>query len=137
MSLRAEDVSWSAGGRTIVDGVSLEVVAGSTLGLLGPNGSGKSSLLRLLAGVRRPTSGVVALDGRDLRMLRRREVARRVAVVEQHATTEVDLTVLDVVRLGRIPHRTAWSTTSRRRNGWARPMIAERAIRPATAPTRL
>jgi iron complex transport system ATP-binding protein len=108
VSLQAQDVSWSVGGRTIVDGVTLDVEPGATLGLLGPNGSGKSSLLRLLAGVRRPASGTVLLDGRDLRELRRREVARRVAVVEQHATTEVDLRVIDVVRLGRIPHRAAW-----------------------------
>jgi iron complex transport system ATP-binding protein len=106
--LQAREVSWGAGGRTIVDRVSLDVVPGGTLGLLGPNGSGKSSLLRLLAGVRRPASGAVLLDGVDLRTLRRRDVARRVAVVEQHATTEVDLRVRDVVALGRTPHRAVW-----------------------------
>jgi iron complex transport system ATP-binding protein len=109
VSLRARDVSWSAAGRRIVDGVSLDVDPGATVGLLGPNGSGKSSLLRLLAGVRRPDGGAVLLDGRELGTLRRRDVARRVAVVEQHATTELDLTVLDAVRLGRVPHRHALS----------------------------
>ena len=109
MSLQARAVSWSAAGRLIVDGVSLDIEPFSTLGLLGPNGSGKSSLLRLLGGVRRPAGGLVLLDGQDIRHLGRRHVARRLAVVEQHATTDVDLTVLDVVRLGRIPHRRAWS----------------------------
>jgi len=107
--LAAEAVRWSAGGALVVDGVSLALRAGETLGLLGPNGSGKSSLLRLLAGLRRPDGGAVALDGRELRALRRGEVARRVAVVEQQAATEVDLTVEQVVRLGRIPHRGAWT----------------------------
>ncbi|HST40753.1 MAG TPA: ABC transporter ATP-binding protein [Conexibacter sp.] len=109
MSLHARAVSWSAGGALIVDGVTLEVPVGATLGLLGPNGSGKSSLLRLLAGLRRPSGGAVLLDGAELGGLRRREVARRVAVVAQQAGTEVDLTVEQVVRLGRIPHRGAWS----------------------------
>ena len=109
MTLEARDLSWSAGGKLIVDGVSVQVDEGSTLGLLGPNGSGKSSLLRLLSGLRRPEGGSVLIDGRELGDLRRRDVARRMAVVEQHAGTEVDLTVLDVVRLGRIPHRRAWS----------------------------
>jgi iron complex transport system ATP-binding protein len=108
VSLQARDVNWSAGERLIVDGIALDVARGSTVGLLGPNGSGKSTLLRLLAGIRRPDGGTILLDGDDLRSLRRRDVARRLATVEQHAATEIDLTVLDVVRLGRIPHRRAW-----------------------------
>ncbi|MBB4661307.1 ABC transporter ATP-binding protein [Conexibacter arvalis] len=109
MTLAAREVSWSAGGRLIVDGVSVALRDGETLGLLGPNGSGKSSLLRLLAGLRGTDGGAVLLDGRELRTLRRGEVARRVAVVEQQASTEVDLTAEQVVRLGRIPHRGSWS----------------------------
>ncbi|MEI5100164.1 ABC transporter ATP-binding protein [Streptomyces sp. PmtG] len=108
--LRAERVSRAAGGRLLVDGVTLAPRPGTVVGLLGPNGSGKSTLLRLLAGVLAPTSGVVTLDDRTLRDLGRREVARRLAVVEQQAGTQADLTVRDVVRLGRVPHRRAWST---------------------------
>ncbi|MEU1022147.1 ABC transporter ATP-binding protein, partial [Streptomyces sp. NPDC005904] len=70
---------------------------------------GKSTLLRLLAGVLAPAAGVVTLDGRPLADTPRRAVARRIAVVEQHASTQVELTVRDVVRLGRVPHRRAWS----------------------------
>ncbi|MCL8249763.1 ABC transporter ATP-binding protein [Aeromicrobium fastidiosum] len=112
MSLSTRDVTWSIGGRRIVDGVTLDVSPGTVVGLLGPNGSGKSSLLRLLAGTRAPSDGQVLLDGVDLARLRRRDVARRVAVVEQHAQTELDLVVSDVVRLGRIPHRSTWSPES-------------------------
>ncbi|WP_288471054.1 ATP-binding cassette domain-containing protein, partial [uncultured Pseudomonas sp.] len=59
MSLAARDVAWSAGGQPILAGVTLAVPPGGVLGLLGPNGSGKSSLLRLLAGLRRPEEGRV------------------------------------------------------------------------------
>ncbi|WP_299539231.1 ABC transporter ATP-binding protein [uncultured Streptomyces sp.] len=107
--LRADRVSRRAGGRLILDGVTLAPAPGSTLGLLGPNGSGKSTLLRVLAGVLPPGGGFVTLDGRDLAATGRRAVAQRVAVVDQHAVTQVELSVLDVVRLGRIPHRRAWS----------------------------
>ncbi|TDQ54229.1 ABC transporter ATP-binding protein [Actinorugispora endophytica] len=128
VGLRAEDVSWAVGGRMIVDGVSVEPRTGDTVGLLGPNGSGKSTLLRLLAGVRPASSGVVRLDGDPLGALGRRAVARRVAVVEQHSATQVDMTVLDVVRLGRIPHRRAWS---------ARSAEDDEAVRDAIGYTRL
>jgi len=110
--LRAERVARAAGGRLIVDGVSLAPPPGSCVGLLGPNGSGKSTLLRLLAGVLAPASGVVMLDGRPLAELHRRAVARRIAVVEQDAATQSELTVREVVGLGRIPHRRPWSGTS-------------------------
>lgn len=107
--LRADRVTREAGGRLIVDGVTLAPPPGATVGLLGPNGSGKSTLLRILAGVLAPTAGVVTLDGDPLRDVGRRTVARRVAVVDQDATTQVELSVEEVVRLGRIPHRRAWS----------------------------
>nr|WP_156726307.1 ABC transporter ATP-binding protein [Streptomyces apocyni] len=108
-TLAADRVSRAIDGRLILDGVSLTPRPGSVTGLLGPNGSGKSTLLRLLSGVLAPVSGVVTLDGRPLPEWGRRAVARRVAVVEQHADTLVELTVLEVVRLGRIPYRRAWT----------------------------
>ncbi|MFS8200062.1 ABC transporter ATP-binding protein [Streptomyces sp. CWNU-52B] len=110
--LRARRVSRTADGRLILDGVSISPATGATVGLLGPNGSGKSTLLRLLSGVLAPASGVVTLDGRPLAELGRRDLARRVAVVEQQADTQVELSVLDVVRLGRTPHRRAWTPPS-------------------------
>ncbi|WP_370409979.1 ABC transporter ATP-binding protein [Streptomyces fradiae] len=107
--LRAERVTRTAGGALLLDGVSLAPRPGQVTGLLGPNGSGKSTLLRVLAGVLAPDAGVVTLDGDPLSGLPRRTVARRLATVEQHADTQVDLTVSDVVRLGRVPHRRAWA----------------------------
>lgn len=112
MTLETREVRWGAGGRMIVDGVTLQAAPGRVLGLIGPNGSGKSSLLRLLCRLRHVASGVVSLDGRDIAIVARRELARRLAFVEQQATTEVQLSVCDVVRLGRTPHRTALASWS-------------------------
>ncbi|RYB04078.1 ABC transporter ATP-binding protein [Lichenibacterium ramalinae] len=113
MTIRLDAVRWSASGRVIVDGVTLDVAPGSTLGLVGPNGSGKSSLLRLVCRLRRVASGVVTLDGTDVAALPRLAVARRVALVEQQAGTEAQLNVRQVVALGRTPHLGAlapWTT---------------------------
>lgn len=112
MTLTAQAVSWRRGGALVVDDVTLTPEIGETVGLLGPNGSGKSSLLRLLQASASPDSGRVTLDGADIATLGRRAIARRVASVSQHAHTETDLTVGDVVRLGRTPYRSLWGGLS-------------------------
>lgn len=109
MSFVVENITWGVGSRTILHNVSLKIAAGKMVGLLGPNGSGKTSLLRLLAGLKIPQSGSIKLAGTELKKMPRREIAQRVAFVEQHATTNASLTVLDVVKLGRFPHRSLFS----------------------------
>jgi thiamine transport system ATP-binding protein len=64
--LHVEDVSVRFDGKAALDGVSLEVGEGEVVTVLGPSGSGKSTLLRVIAGLERPGSGRVLLDGRDL-----------------------------------------------------------------------
>ncbi len=113
MSIRTDNLSWKIGRKTILDGVSFEAKPGQMLGLLGPNGSGKTSLLRLLAGLKKPHSGTVTLEGQDIKNIGRRAMAQRVAFVEQHAATNSNLKVIDVVKLGRFPHRSMFS-------GWSK-----------------
>ena len=112
MTLRAEDVSWAAGGAPIVRGVTMRLPEQGVLGLVGPNGSGKSSLLRLLAGLRRGTGGAIYLEDCPIESLRRKEIARRLAHVEQQSDIDISLTAREVVALGRLPLRGAW-------NGWS------------------
>lgn len=105
MTLQARELVWQVRRHRLLEGVTLAVPAGAVLGLIGPNGSGKSSLLKLLAGLAWPGAGEVTLDGKPLAQWRRRPLARRLAMVEQHAHTDADIRVEDVVRLGRTPHR--------------------------------
>ena len=112
MTIKVENLTWKIGKKTILEDVSFEAKSGKMLGLLGPNGSGKTSLLRLISGLKRPNSGRVLLDNTDITTIARRAVAQRVAFVEQHATTNANLKVIDVIKLGRFPHRSMFS-------GWA------------------
>ncbi|MEP2927358.1 MAG: ATP-binding cassette domain-containing protein, partial [Bauldia litoralis] len=71
----AEDISRRAGGKTILDGVSLALPPGTVTVLVGPNGAGKSTLLRIMAGGLPPSRGRVLLHGRDLAAWRPAELA--------------------------------------------------------------
>ena len=64
--ISAEGVGWKVGGAQILDGVTLSVRAGELLGIIGPNGAGKSSLVNVLSGVTRPSTGRITLRDRDI-----------------------------------------------------------------------
>jgi iron complex transport system ATP-binding protein len=102
--LAAESLTWRAGGRAIVDAVSLDARPGEFLALVGSNGSGKTTLIAMLAGLKRPHGGAVTLDGRPLSGMHRRNIARVLALVEQQAETGERLTARQAVELGRTPH---------------------------------
>ncbi len=61
--IRIRDVTLSYGNLQIIGGISLDVAAGETVCIIGPSGCGKTTLLRMLAGLAKPTSGSVELDG--------------------------------------------------------------------------
>lgn len=112
MMLSTKNVGWSAGGAEILRDVSLDVKEGEFLGIIGPNGSGKTSLLSLLSGVRRSRAGEVKLCGTPIHKLNRREIARKLALVEQQAGTTDRITARQAVELGRTPYLGALSPWS-------------------------
>ncbi len=64
--IKVENLHKHFGGFHAVDGASLEIATGSITGLIGPNGAGKSTLFNVIAGVHKPTSGRVTMDGEDI-----------------------------------------------------------------------
>lgn len=67
--IAARGIGWRIGGATILDDISVAVGAGELLGIIGPNGAGKSSLINILSGVLRPTSGTIELAGQNVTRL--------------------------------------------------------------------
>lgn len=102
--IEATGLSVTRSGRTILRDVSITVADGSVTGVVGPNGSGKSTLVAALQRAI-DARGTVTIDGRPLRSLSRRQLARALAVVRQDPLPDTALTVSDLVHLGRIPHR--------------------------------
>ncbi|MFI6759764.1 ABC transporter ATP-binding protein [Micromonospora sp. NPDC050417] len=128
MRITADNVDWGVRGVRILSGAVLTAAPGATVGLLGPNGSGKSSLLRLLAGLGRPDSGRVLLDDEPLAQVPRRRLARRIAVVHQQVSPDVEMSTLDVLLLGRIPHRSRLAPVSATDLDLARRALADAGL---------
>jgi len=96
--------AYDKAGGDVLQGVSLTLAAGTLTGIVGPNGSGKSTLLRVLAGILRPRSGRVTLNGESVASLDRRLVARTIAFLPQSVSMMFGFSVREVVALGRYPH---------------------------------
>jgi len=96
------------GGNPVLKGLAFALEEGRWNGLLGPNGSGKTTLLRAISGLI-PYDGSLLLDGRDVSTWSRRAMARRVAFVRQTHSISFDFRVMDLVLLGRAPHKSLLS----------------------------
>lgn len=92
-------------GTEILHDVSTTFRPGKITALLGANGSGKSTLLNLIAGVMKPDSGRVLLNGADTAACKRAVLAQNIAVVHQSNTAPGDMTVEKLVLAGRTPYR--------------------------------
>jgi sulfate transport system ATP-binding protein len=93
-----QEVSKRFGPREVLDRVSLVVPQGNLFVLLGPSGGGKSTLLRVIAGLERPDSGAVLIDGQDVTDVPAR--SRDIGFCFQHYAPFRHLTVFENVAFG-------------------------------------
>jgi ABC-type cobalamin/Fe3+-siderophores transport system ATPase subunit len=112
MLLHVADVGWRAGDVCILRGVSFAVAAGEFVALMGPNGAGKSTLLDLVGGLRKPSKGVIAYDGRPLDAWSPRDLARTISHLPQMLRTDVGFSAEQLVFMGRYPHSAGWSEST-------------------------
>ena len=83
--------------------INLRVPTGEIIGIIGPNGSGKTTLLRAITRSLKPSIGLIRLEGQDIRRMKIRDLARKIAVVSQSAESGF-MTVEEFVLLGRTPY---------------------------------
>lgn len=110
--IAAKGVDIAYGQRRIVEDLDLEIPQRRFTALIGPNGSGKSTMLHTFAALMKPSGGSILLDGRAITDLSTRDVARRVGVLLQGPVAPEGMTVGDLVRQGRYPHRSLFSRWS-------------------------
>lgn len=107
--LTADDISLCYGNKKVLNNVCLEIKKNEIIAFLGPNGSGKSTLLRCLAGLYKPASGKVNIDGDDFSRCERKKIARHIALLPQTPEAVNYISVRDLVARGRSPYqRMGW-----------------------------
>ncbi|MBW6496678.1 MAG: ABC transporter ATP-binding protein [Burkholderiaceae bacterium] len=102
---RLRDARADYDGTPALHDITLDLPEGKVIAFCGPNGSGKSTALRLMRGLHRPAGGQVEIAGRPLADWTARELARAVAMLSQSPEAPPELSVADLVMLGRFAHR--------------------------------
>jgi iron complex transport system ATP-binding protein len=111
--ITVHNVTFSYNGIKALSGVSFDVRDGEFLGIIGPNGSGKTTLLRCIAGILLPEQGEIYINKRNIKDMKRREVAKVIAVVPQLTPVDFAFTVREMVLMGRTPHLRRFSSESK------------------------
>ena len=112
MKLETKKITYSIDGKLIIDGIDISVREGEFVGIVGPNGCGKSTLLKNIYKVFTPDSGAAFIDGEDLAKLSNKKTAKKMSVMQQENIVDFDMTVYDMVMLGRFAHQKLFSGSS-------------------------
>ncbi|WP_226390477.1 ABC transporter ATP-binding protein [Penaeicola halotolerans] len=94
--------------KVILSNLNFSLYQGEVVGLLGANGVGKSTLLRTLSGVQPELAGTISIEGKPLSSFSKNELAQKLSLVLTDSIRQSQLTVYDLVALGRIPY-TNWT----------------------------
>ena len=104
MKLEIRGVSFDYNSRPVLKDVKIEVKEGEMVSLLGPNGSGKTTLLRCIDGMLKPKRGGISIDGKDVREMKKNDLAKLLGYVPQRAVNVLPCSVFDAVMIGRRPY---------------------------------
>lgn len=89
----------------VIKDVSFNVKKGDFISIIGPNGSGKSTLLKTLNNLYKPDKGKIILEGKEIKTFKKRDLAKKIALVPQDTNIDYDFTVEDIVMMGRHPYK--------------------------------
>lgn len=102
--LHVEKLEFAYDQKKILEDVSLEIRSGEFTGIIGPNGSGKTTFAKLISKLLKAEDKTVYIDRDDINDFKIASLAKVMAVVPQATQINYDLTVYEVVLMGRTPH---------------------------------
>ena len=93
--------SYPSSERMVLAGCSLSIAPGELISILGPNGAGKSTFLNCACGLLTPKSGSILLNGRDIRTIEQRDIAKVIGYVQQNQQATFAYSVFQYILMGR------------------------------------
>lgn len=112
MDIRIKNVEFSYSSVPVLSDISLDIDGPCFVSILGPNGVGKSTLIHCINKILQPSSGAVFIDGKDVKDMSIKDLAKDVGYVPYSANDSFPLSVVDTVMMGRHPHA-RWNTLDR------------------------
>ena len=112
MDIRIKNVEFSYSSVPVLSDISLDIDGPCFVSILGPNGVGKSTLIHCINKILQPSSGAVFIDGKDVKDISIKDLAKDVGYVPYSANDSFPLSVVDTVMMGRHPHA-RWNTLDR------------------------
>lgn len=112
MDIRIKNVEFSYSSVPVLSDISLDINGPCFVSILGPNGVGKSTLIHCINKILQPSSGAVFIDGKDVKDISIKDLAKDVGYVPYSANDSFPLSVVDTVMMGRHPHA-RWNTLDR------------------------
>ena len=115
MSIYVTDLSFKYGKTSVLEHINLQVEDGEVVSLVGPNGAGKSTLLKCINRILKTSTGTTMIDGKDVKGMNLKKLARVFGYVPQTALHTFPATVFDTVLLGRRPY-VDWMVSSKNKD---------------------
>ena len=104
-AIRIENLSVAYENHTIIKNMNLSLPKGKINIIIGGNGCGKSTLLKTIARINKPSGGDIFINGKSIKQIKEKEIAKEVAFLPQGPTCPSGLTVRQLVAYGRFPHQ--------------------------------
>ena len=110
MTLITKDFSTGYQNNEIIKSINITLRNKEWLGIIGPNGSGKSTFLKGISRILKPTSGRAFINEYDIHLSSSNDIAKEISILPQLQTLDLQMSVYELVCLGRSPHKRWWET---------------------------
>ena len=110
MTLITKDFSTGYQNKEVIKSINLTLENVEWLGIIGANGSGKSTFLKGISRILEPSSGAAFLNGQNIHLSSTQSIAKEISVLPQLQSLDLEMSVYELVCLGRSPHKRWWET---------------------------